>query len=309
MDRPSEIADQLRERIVSALHLGTLREGTRLPGSRQLARELGATPRTVVAAYRLLEGEGLVELRERSGAYVAAVHPHEGAMLTQLSGWLVSVLLEGRARGVAPVELADRVRRCLETLRLRVLCVAGNEDQLEHLCHEARADYGMSTDGVLAERLEPLDEETSWRVRRADLLLTTSLCATLSQRIGAIFRTPVFVVSLRDDLMRDLRAALERGPTWFIGTDPRFRGDLRALFGAAGLGENVRTLIVGEDDPDTLPADAPAWMMRTAHRALGDHPLARRLTPSPRVFSRRLAEDLLTFVVRANMIAMDRRSA
>ena len=50
---------------------GSLRPGDRLPSVRRLSDELGVNPATVVAAYRILSSEGLLEARAGSGAFVA----------------------------------------------------------------------------------------------------------------------------------------------------------------------------------------------------------------------------------------------
>lgn len=49
---------------------GTYRPGERMPGVRALAARRGVSVATAVAAYRLLEDEGRLEARERSGFYV-----------------------------------------------------------------------------------------------------------------------------------------------------------------------------------------------------------------------------------------------
>ena len=50
---------------------GSLRPGDRLPSVRRLSDELGVNPATVVAAYRILTSEGLIQARHGSGAFVA----------------------------------------------------------------------------------------------------------------------------------------------------------------------------------------------------------------------------------------------
>lgn len=112
-DRRSGITDSMRQCILSGLHLGSLRPGARLARTRDIAAEFGVAPRTVMSAYRLLEEEGLVELRECSGIYVApGSSGSETTMLTQLAGWVVEVLLDGRAREIPPIGFPERVRRC-----------------------------------------------------------------------------------------------------------------------------------------------------------------------------------------------------
>jgi DNA-binding transcriptional regulator YhcF (GntR family) len=50
VQRRTEIAATLRQRLLSGLHLGMLRPGGKLPTVRELARELGTDPRVVLAA-------------------------------------------------------------------------------------------------------------------------------------------------------------------------------------------------------------------------------------------------------------------
>jgi GntR family transcriptional regulator/MocR family aminotransferase len=54
---------------------GRLGAGARLPATRLAARELGLSRNTVLAAYEQLLSEGFIEMRPRSGAFVAAALP------------------------------------------------------------------------------------------------------------------------------------------------------------------------------------------------------------------------------------------
>src|SRR5229473_7575154 len=62
---------QLMQQIRHATETGTLRDGDQLPGIRSLAEELVISPTTVAKAYSELEHEGLLELRQGSGAYIS----------------------------------------------------------------------------------------------------------------------------------------------------------------------------------------------------------------------------------------------
>jgi GntR family transcriptional regulator len=61
---------QLMQQIRHAAETGALRDGDQLPGIRTLAEELVVSPNTVVKAYSELEHEGLLELRQGSGAFI-----------------------------------------------------------------------------------------------------------------------------------------------------------------------------------------------------------------------------------------------
>jgi len=62
-----QAADAVRARIAD----GSVRPGDRLPSVRRLSDELGVNPATVVAAYRILSREGLLDMRRGSGVYVS----------------------------------------------------------------------------------------------------------------------------------------------------------------------------------------------------------------------------------------------
>ena len=61
---------QVIQQIRHAVETGLLRHGDALPGIRTLAEELVVSPNTVVKAYSELEHEGLVEMRQGTGAFI-----------------------------------------------------------------------------------------------------------------------------------------------------------------------------------------------------------------------------------------------
>ena len=69
MNDPRElIIDGLRRRILRGIQAGALRAGDRLPSARELAGEFRVDYRLVIAAYKEIAAEGLVELMERRTA-------------------------------------------------------------------------------------------------------------------------------------------------------------------------------------------------------------------------------------------------
>src|SRR5487761_1285929 len=61
---------QLMQQIRHAAENGGCRDGDQRPGTRTVAEELVVSPNTVAKAYSELEHEGLLELRQGSGAFV-----------------------------------------------------------------------------------------------------------------------------------------------------------------------------------------------------------------------------------------------
>lgn len=65
--RYGRVADQLR----AAIEDGRFRPGARLPSERAFAEELDVSRATIVSAFHVLRGEGLIETRRGAGSWVA----------------------------------------------------------------------------------------------------------------------------------------------------------------------------------------------------------------------------------------------
>ena len=114
--RRDMVAESLRDRIVTGLHVGRLSGGDRLPSTRALATEFGVNERVVLAALRTLADEGFVSLRPRSGAYVVPPHPTGGSALPDLGHWLVTMLLQARSRYLTTLGSAFQAATTIDRL-------------------------------------------------------------------------------------------------------------------------------------------------------------------------------------------------
>jgi len=300
------VADTLRNRIVSGLHVGRLGGGERLPNTRALATELGVNQRVVMAALRTLAAEGFITLRPRSGAYIVPPHPAVGGSLPDLGAWLVNMLVQARARGLPPREVSEYVRRSLETRRVRAACIECNRDQLHLLCSELANDHGYVTESTELDELQ--GAELPLALRRADVLVTTLFHAAEVEEVAKRLGKPWIAVALRPDTMSDVTHGLAEGPVYFIATDPRFEPKLRQMLSPLGPVTNLRVMLVGRDDLDAIPRDAPTFVMSSATEYLAERYGTRgspgRPMHSPRSFSDATARELLEFLIRANMAAL-----
>ncbi|HEX6164587.1 MAG TPA: GntR family transcriptional regulator [Vicinamibacterales bacterium] len=100
------------EQVKHAIETGALRPGEQLPSIRPLAEELVINPNTVAKAYRELEHEGIVELRQGAGAFVSDRAPtKQDAEKLKAAQVLVAQGIERlRARGISD----DEIRRLVE---------------------------------------------------------------------------------------------------------------------------------------------------------------------------------------------------
>ena len=107
---------QIAGRLRVAVAAGELRPGEPLPSVRQLASKLRVNPATVVQAYRDLETEGFVEMRQGAGTFVKEVVPERRA--TERSKQAVDLvrqmLAEAGRLGLAARELQQAIEQELE---------------------------------------------------------------------------------------------------------------------------------------------------------------------------------------------------
>lgn len=110
---PIPLYDQIAARIRLAVASGDLAEGDALPSVRQLAARLRINPATVVQAYRALEREGFVEMRQGSGTYVRNVSTDRRRQTRedQAARLARDLLAEAARLGIAGTEVARALQR------------------------------------------------------------------------------------------------------------------------------------------------------------------------------------------------------
>ena len=104
---PNPLYAQIANRLRIAIAAGELRPGAALPSVRHLAAQLRVNPATVVQAYRDLESEGFVEMRQGAGTFVREVAPEGRARerARQASALVRQMLGEAGRLGVSLAEL------------------------------------------------------------------------------------------------------------------------------------------------------------------------------------------------------------
>lgn len=111
MTRYERYADELSQRI----RAGHLKPGDRLPSVRDVKRQRGVSASTVFAAYYLLETQGFIEARNRSGYFVSSKAPsafeaepspsvpHTHSMPVDISSLVLQLLAQARQRDMVPM--------------------------------------------------------------------------------------------------------------------------------------------------------------------------------------------------------------
>jgi DNA-binding transcriptional regulator YhcF (GntR family) len=299
------ILDTLRGRVLRGIQAGTLRAGDRLPTSRELATEFGVDYRLVIASYKRLEAEGLVQLRPRGGVYLAEGGGSRGGIPPLPEGWLAELLTEGLAREIPGPALHEWLRRSLETLRLRCVAVTTTGDQAEGLCRELRDDFGMEADALLAEDVRDVTPYPL-PLRRADLIVTTQAHAEWMRSTGESLGKPVIVVDVRPELAGGEWALLLRQPVYAVVASPEFGEMLRRFYAKVPGIENLHIVVYGRDDLQQIPAGAPTYVTQHVRSQLGGVRIPGRVLPAARTISSDSAREIFSFIVRSNVEAMAR---
>lgn len=109
-----QIAAQIREAVAT----GSLPPGSLLPGVRVLASDLGINFNTVARAYRVLEDQGFVTIRDRSGVEVATPAARASRQArAALERELWELMVRMRQAGFSERALRQATEACLERLK------------------------------------------------------------------------------------------------------------------------------------------------------------------------------------------------
>ncbi|MGI8619443.1 MAG: GntR family transcriptional regulator [Gemmatimonadaceae bacterium] len=288
----------LRDRIRDATGMGALAAGDRLPGMRALAADMQVDPRLIAAALRQLQQEGLIEVRPRSGAYVAATQAASSTAPALSREWTVEIVSQAVERGVA----ADRVSAALESLtatdKLRAAVIATTSDQAVGIVRELQENYGIPSAAIFPEQLA--GGRLPPALKRAQLMVTTGDLKAPMTSLSAALHKPLIIVRVRPDLLSDEWISFMKGRVYVIVADPRFRAVLRdALKPVPGSG-NVTIVLAHGLDLASIPADARTYVTESARRMLGREGLPRRLIRPQRILSSETVRQIVTFLVAHN---------
>lgn len=263
-----------------------------------MAREVGSDYRMVVAALRGLERDGLLEIRPRGGIYVGRrAPPSRNSRIPGFGDRLVELVLDELAIGLPPAAVTDHLRHCLDTIGLRAACIECNDDQLDFLCQELQAGFGLDSVRVEIDRLRG---EPPLAVRQADLLVSTTFHTSDVRRFAARLNKPCVIVTLDPQRRADVTRLLAERPVCFIGTDPRRAAKVREIWAREPGAERLQALTLGHNPLGSIPEEAALVVMPRARRLLVGNPLLERALP-PHGFSRDTARQILSFLVQANL--------
>jgi DNA-binding transcriptional MocR family regulator len=273
-----KLYQELAGDLSTLIRQGTLQAGEKIPSVRDLCRERGVSPATAMRAYDVLEANGLVDSRQRSGYYVSnrwkqapgephASRPPSRSTQVDVSNLVFDILAASRDRDVVPLGSAFPSPSLFPWAKLA-----------RYLGSSARNMDPWST----VESLPPGSEELRRQIARrylqfgsrvaADEIVITSgalealnLCLQTVTRPGdtVAIEAPAFYACLQAIEMCGLRAVE-------IPTHPREGVDLGALDQAIAK-HNIRACWFMTSFQNPLGASLPEEKKRDLVKLLAEH--------------------------------------
>jgi DNA-binding transcriptional regulator YhcF (GntR family) len=237
-NQATSLFEQARDQLLTALHLGSVRGGQRLPSVRQIAQRSGINTKTAFAIYQRLQQEGYIELRTGSGAYVAEI---DRVDLDQTYCLSILQLIKANLAEASHLELdAPRyqalVERYINRSRLaatQVTVVECNEEQIHLFAHEISSRLQVRVFPVLLSQLLHADRRTARALAQSDYFLTTDYHFKQVQEIAGRYRKKLLQLRLNPAFLTELVKAARRGRILMIVSDanffPAFRQNLLGL--------------------------------------------------------------------------------
>jgi DNA-binding transcriptional regulator YhcF (GntR family) len=299
--------EQLRARF----YLGELTTGGRLPPIRELARQIQASPTTVQQLYKQLEGEGLVEARERSGTFLKrlGIEADRGPREMILFKLLRATAGKLRLLSVSPPDFCRWLLRASgsearDDLKFGFVAVRETYEMVVPQLHRALGPH------IPIVHLSPHvasrggTRSVLARDRTIGCLLTTYLSSRAALDLAREFGLRVILVQLHQVTARVVLKSPATGFRWIITRDRECAEGFRKLIaevvpapariGAVALSEARRL-----NDPKPEPAEAYATPAALAPvRALweGRFPVL----PLPTELSQQTIDDVLFHYLFSN---------
>jgi DNA-binding transcriptional MocR family regulator len=181
--------------LVQSIENGAFAAGERLPSVREVCRRQDVSLTTALAAYRLLEREGWVVARAKSGYFVSTrpASPPEvehascgaAAQLVGVSALVNKILAAGRAPGAVPLSAAYPDPTLFPAARLRAIAQTILRNR-----PECFTTYPLNPAGLpeLRRQIARRAAENGYRVSPEEIIITHGCTEALSLALRAVTR-------------------------------------------------------------------------------------------------------------------------
>jgi len=238
---PEPLVQQAREQIVSALHLGRLKAGERLPSVRSLSRTWGIDPKTAFRIYHALAEEGYVRLRPGSGAYLKEVAP---SLLDQAHALALMRLVRKHITLAEQLDIDTRRyvdlvtryagrARAAEDRADRIAFIECNREQVDMISQELARRARTLAEPILLEALAGGSRPALAAAAASRYLVTTDFHFAEIDPIARRLGKRLLCVRLDPRIIENMLALAARGTLGMIVSDasflPAFRRSLIRL--------------------------------------------------------------------------------
>lgn len=295
------LVTQIRDQVVTAISVGDLRAGQRLPAVRQLAEFLGINRNTVAQAYRLLENDGHVITRAGGGTIVAG-DPDAGvpAPPGTLRDLVHDAFRHARAAGFSArqfAELAYYESARQDALPVhRIMVIDDYRGELDFVCAAIRRTLPASVvEAVLVPELRAADPaELRRRLADFDCALVAFYCLENVRPILAAADLPVVAAGIGPSLnsLRRIAEECDGKRVAIVCTEPEGPEHMQAALRRAEITFTLDPLHAHAGDPQLARVLAECEVVIASQ---GSADLVRELAGAKPVipYSRLISEETL----------------
>ncbi|HMD00147.1 MAG TPA: GntR family transcriptional regulator, partial [Ferruginibacter sp.] len=252
-NQKNSLFEQTREQLITALHLGRLRSGDRLPSIRQTALRNNVNSKTAFAIYQRLKEEGYIEIRTGSGAYISDMDRLDLNQTYCLSVFqlIKANLAQAGQLKIEPQQYCEYVRRFIDKSQLTSIQAAVfecNEEQINLFASEISKRLQVRVFPVRLNQLKSDDAKSAKLLSRMDYFITTDYHFNQVKELGEKYKKKTVQIRLNPDFVPALITAARRKGLLMIVSDTKFFPAFRRNMLSIGIPSALLEQITAIDD-------------------------------------------------------------
>jgi DNA-binding transcriptional regulator YhcF (GntR family) len=284
-NQKNSLFEQAREQLITALHLGRLRSGDRLPSVRQMALRNNLNSKTAFAIYQKLKEEGYIEIRTGSGAYISDMERLDLNQTYCLSIFqlIKTNLAQASQLKIEPRQYCELVRNFIDKSQLATIQAAVfecNEEQIQLFASEISKHLNVRVFPVNLNQLEPTETKLEKLLTGMDYFITTDYHFNQVKELGEKYKKKTVQIRLNPDFVPALIAAARRKGLLMIVSDIRFFPAFRRNMLSIGIPAALLEQITAIDDHNLSLVCAAIERSKSVYISPICNPDIRQLIPN-----------------------------
>lgn len=284
-NQKSTLFEQAREQLISALHMGRLRSGDRLPSVRQVALRNNLNLKTAFAIYQRLKGEGYIEIRTGSGAYISDIERMDldQAYCLSIFHLIKANLAQASQLKIAPRQYAELVQSFVDKSQVnktQVAVIECNQEQSNLFATELAERLQVGVTPVILSELDNPDPKLAKTLARMNYFVTTDFHFNQVKEFGADYKKKILQVRLNPDFVPTLIEATRRGRLLMIVSETSFFPAFCRNMEKIGISPALLERISAVDDRDFKRLRSALAAVRSVYISPICNPLVRKFIPA-----------------------------